>query len=151
MNTHDHRARAKRGSGELNVQNIYGIFAQFRTEYQRNSDEWGMRKSGANFEIGPTFMEPFARLAGGYVNNVFVDAVDLGQRLDEINGVAFVASKLRPNRMSVDCDPQSRNPVIIYSSRPKPGPRHSDANAYRARGCVRPYRAILAGSRAWLF
>lgn len=97
-------------------------------------------------------MEPVARLAGCYVNNVLVDAVDLGQRLDEINGVAFVASKLRPNGMSIDCDPQSRNPVIICSSRQKPVPRHPGADAYRApaRGCVRPYLAILAGNRAWL-
>ncbi len=60
-------------------------------------------------------MKPIARLAGRYINNVFVDAVDLGQRLDEIKGVAFVASQLRPNRMSVDCDPQSCNPVTICS------------------------------------
>src|ERR671918_2003191 len=98
-----------------------------------------MRKSRANLKIGPTLMEPIARLVGCYVNNIFVDAVDLGQRLDEINGVAFVASKLRPNRMSVDCDPQSCNPVIICSSRQKPEPHRSDANEYRApaRGCVR--------------
>ena len=70
-----------------------------------------MRKSGANLEIGPTLMEAIARLAGRYVNNVLIDAVDLGQRLDEINGVAFVAPKLRPNRMSIDCDPQSCNPT----------------------------------------
>ena len=67
-----------------------------------------MRKGGANFEVGPTLMEAIARLVGRDVDSVVVDAVDLRQRLDEINGVAFVAPKLRPNRMSIDCDPQSR-------------------------------------------
>lgn len=82
MNTHDHRTRAKRGSSELNVQNIHGVFAEFGTECQRNSDKWGMRKSGPNLDVGPTLMESIAGLVGRYVNKVFVDAVDLGQRLD---------------------------------------------------------------------
>ena len=67
-----------------------------------------MRKGRANFEIGPTLVEAIARLVSGDVDSVAVDAVDLGQRLDQIYGVAFVAPKLRANSMSIDCDPQDR-------------------------------------------
>ena len=58
-------------------------------------------------------MEAFARFVSRDVNSVMIDAVDLRQRLNEVNGVAFIAPKLRPNRMSIDCDPQSVSPVII--------------------------------------
>jgi hypothetical protein len=64
-----------------------------------------VRKSRANFEIGPTLIEAIACLDGGDVDGVIIYGVDLGQRLDEIYGVAFVAPKLRANSMSIDCDP----------------------------------------------
>lgn len=65
-----------------------------------------------NFEIGPTALEAVARLVGRYINCVLINAVDLRQRFNKVDGVAFVASKLRSNRMSIDCDPQSVSPVI---------------------------------------
>ena len=52
-------------------------------------------------------MEPIASLVSGDVDSVVVGAVDLGQRLDEIYGVAFVAPELCADSVSIDCDPQS--------------------------------------------
>ena len=57
-------------------------------------------------------MEAIVSFARGDVKSVVIDAVDLRQRLDEVNGVAFISAKLRPNRMSIDCDPQSLSPVM---------------------------------------
>ena len=113
MNTDHDRARAKWRSSELNVQNIHGMFAQFSTQSQRNSNQRCVWKGFANFEIGPALVETIASFCGRNVNSVLIDAVNLRQRFDEIDGVAFVSPKLRPNRMSIDCDPQSCNPVVI--------------------------------------
>ena len=99
-------------------------------------------------------------------------------RLDQVNGVAFVATKLRADRMSINRYPQDRiyricrifqmesviNQVedilvilsillilLTFCRRLKPATRHSWGRVYRARECVRPYRGVRAGSRAWLF
>src|SRR6185503_6094379 len=116
VNTHHHGTRAERWCGELHVQNIDWIFPQFSAECQWNSDQRRVRKSGANLEIGPTPVEAFARLVSRDVDSVVIGAVDLGQRLDQVNGVAFVTSKLRPNSMSIDCDPQSCSPELFLGS-----------------------------------
>ena len=71
-----------------------------------------MRKSGANLEIGPAITEPIACFVGGDVDRVTVGAIDLCQRLDQIDGVTFVASKLRPNGMSIDGDSDDRTTRI---------------------------------------
>ena len=63
-----------------------------------------MRKSGANFEIGPTITEALACFVCSYVDRVMIGAVDRCQRLDEVDSVAFVAPELRPDRVSIDCD-----------------------------------------------
>ncbi|MND06613.1 hypothetical protein D3C83_280910 [compost metagenome] len=52
-------------------------------------------------------MEAIARFVGCDVEGVVVGAIDLRQRFNEVYGVAFVASELRPNRMSIDRDPQA--------------------------------------------
>src|SRR6185369_10387222 len=60
----------------------------------------------ANFEIGPTITEALACFVCSYVDRVLVDVVNLGEAFDEIDGVAFVASELSPDSMSIDRDPQ---------------------------------------------
>ena len=67
-----------------------------------------MRESGANFEIGPTITEPIACFASGDVDRVVVDAVDPGEGFNQVDGVTFVASKLRPDGMSIDADSDHR-------------------------------------------
>ena len=66
-----------------------------------------MGKCGANFEVGPTTAETLACFVGGDVDRVLIDGVDLSQRLDEIDGVAFVAPELRSDSVGVDRDPQT--------------------------------------------
>ena len=60
-----------------------------------------MRKSRANLEIGPTITETIASFVGRYVDCVTVVGVDLGESFDQVDGVAFIAPQLRPNRMSI--------------------------------------------------
>jgi hypothetical protein len=52
-------------------------------------------------------VESIACFVGRDVQGVVVGAVDLRQRFNQVYGVAFVASELRPNRMSIDCDPHA--------------------------------------------
>jgi hypothetical protein len=42
-----------------------------------------------------------------------IDAVDLRQRFNQVNRVAFVSPELRPDRMSVDPDPQALPQPIL--------------------------------------
>src|SRR5215204_5394348 len=100
-----------------------------------------MRKCCANFEIGPALLKPIAGLVCSDVDSVAIDAVDLRQRLNEINGVAFVAPKLRPNSMRVDCDPQPVSPVLILAgSRGAP----ADLFAFTCSGSLGSLRLMSA-------
>jgi hypothetical protein len=107
MNANYHRTGAERRGCKLYVQNIYWMFSQLRAERQWNSDQRRVRKSGPNFEIGPTSMEAIVCLGCCNVERVIISPIDLRERLNEVNGVAFIAPKLRPNRMSIDCYSQS--------------------------------------------
>ena len=66
-----------------------------------------------NFEVGPALMKAIMGLGRGDVERVLVNAIDLRERFDQVEGVAFVTSELRPHRMSIDCDPQSVSPVSL--------------------------------------
>src|SRR5215213_3484414 len=63
-----------------------------------------MGKCRANFEVGPTTAEALACFVCCNVDRVLIDVVELSQRLDEIDSVAFVATELRPDSVSIDCD-----------------------------------------------
>jgi hypothetical protein len=54
-------------------------------------------KSGANFEVGPTLVETIVRGGSRYEECVFINVIDLRECFDEVNGVAFVSTELRPN------------------------------------------------------
>src|ERR1041385_1155024 len=62
-------------------------------------------------------MKAILRFGGSDVERVLVNTIDLRERFNEIEGVAFVTSKLRPYRMSIDCDPQSVSPVSLLCLR----------------------------------
>ena len=64
-----------------------------------------------NFEVGPALLKAIVGGGSGDVESVLVNAIDLRERFDQVEGVAFVTSELRPHRMSIDCDPQSGSPV----------------------------------------
>ena len=50
-------------------------------------------------------MEAIACLVSSDVDSIVINAVDLGQRLDEVYGVAFIASELCADSMSIDGNP----------------------------------------------
>src|SRR6476646_10727869 len=58
-------------------------------------------------------MKAIVSFRGSDVAGVLVNLIDLLQVFDQVEGVAFVSSKLRPYRMSIDCDPQSVSPVSL--------------------------------------
>ena len=66
-----------------------------------------------NAEVGPALLKPLVGFSGRDVESVLVIVIDLRERFDQVKGVAFVSSKLRPYRMSIDCDPQSVSPVSL--------------------------------------
>ena len=125
-----------------------------------------MRESGANFEIGPTITKSISCFVGGDVDRVTVDAVDLRQCFDQVDGVTFVASELRPNGMSIDGDSDDRIYKTGIQSRKscqillilsisflqrKPGSRRRGFEyRARAREYERLYLAVRAGSKVWL-
>jgi hypothetical protein len=89
------------------------MFTKFSTERQWNSDHRRVRQCVADFEIGPALIETFVRFGSCDVERVVVNAIDLRERFNEVESVAFVSPKLRPYRMSIDCDPQSVSPVSL--------------------------------------
>src|SRR5690242_18869568 len=58
-------------------------------------------------------LKPLVGFSSCDVESVLVAMIDLRERVDQVKGVAFVTSKLRPYRMSIDCDPQSVSPVSL--------------------------------------
>ena len=73
-------------------------------------------REDAEDALQESFLKAFARLVSRDVDSVVIGAVDLGQRLDQVNGVAFITPKLRPNSMSIDCDPQSCIPNYFLAA-----------------------------------
>jgi len=69
-----------------------------------------------NFEIRPALVKAFIGFSSRDVEYVLVDVIDLRERLDQVGGVAFVASELRPNRMRIDGDPQRSSPFKVCTS-----------------------------------
>jgi len=110
VNTDDGWAGAERWRSKLNVQHVHGILAQLSAQREWNSDYRRVRESCTNFEIGPTPVEAIACFVGSNVDGVLIETVDLRQRFNEMDGVAFIAAELRANRVSIDGDAQ-RNGV----------------------------------------
>src|SRR4030095_885777 len=119
-----------------------------------------------DFKIWPTLVEANESFVGRDVNDVVVNVIDLRERLDQIDGVAFVTPKLRADRMRIDCDPQSVSPgcdrpdlvgavesaplSTCSFQQPKLALRHFDDHAYHAHGCEQPCHEVRADSRALL-
>jgi hypothetical protein len=88
----DHEwTRTKRWRRELHMQHVDRVFAKFGTECQWNSDQGSVWQRGVNFEVGPALMETIASFVSSDVESVIVSAIDLRERFDKINGVAFVS------------------------------------------------------------
>jgi len=75
------------------------------------------RSCGIRIAARYPLVEAIAGLCCRYVECVIVNLIDLRKRFDEVNGVAFVSSKLCANGMSVDCDPHSLIRVPLFGTR----------------------------------
>src|ERR1700730_4230711 len=97
VNAHNNGTWRKRRRRKLDMQNVNRMFTKLGGERERNSNKWCMRKRSTDLKIRPSPIETLAGLGGSDVEGVLVYGIDLGQRLDEIGGVAFITRKLRPN------------------------------------------------------
>src|SRR5262245_39126529 len=94
VNADDDRTGTKRRRRKLHVQHVDRMFAQLGAECQRDSDQRRVRQRGLYFEIGPALVETIVSFAGRDVESVIVYVIDLRERFDKVNGVAFVSRKL---------------------------------------------------------
>src|SRR5712691_2005129 len=98
------------------MENVNWIFAQLGAQRQRNANKRCMRQRDANSEIRPAIVEAFQSLAPGNIQRVIIDSIDLGERFNQICGVAFVSGESGPNRVGVNCYTQNPNdsPYTIF-------------------------------------
>src|SRR5258708_22059703 len=104
-----HGTWGKRWRGELHVQHIDRMPAQLGRQRQWNPHQRRVRERLSYFEIGPAISEPIDSGRFGYVECVEISLIDLGQSLDQVDRITFVAGQLRSDRVRVDCDVQDRS------------------------------------------
>ncbi len=63
-----------------------------------------MRQRLLDREVRPTLIKPLDRGPFGYVQRVKISLIDLGEGLDQVDGVTFIAAELSSDRMRIDCD-----------------------------------------------
>src|SRR4030095_6311920 len=104
VNTYNDRAWTKRRGGKLDVQDVHGVFSQLSAECKGNSNQGRVWTSSARRGIGQALSITTKGLVRRDVKRVSVYVIDSCEAFNEIRGVAFVAAKLSPNGMGVDCD-----------------------------------------------
>lgn len=73
MNTHHYRTGGKRWRSELDVQYINGILSQLGAESKRDANEWCVRASLPNYEIGPALRKSSDCFGTGNVKRVLIN------------------------------------------------------------------------------
>src|ERR1700682_3148332 len=101
VNTHDERAGRQRRRGKLNMENVHGIAAQRSAQRQGYAYQRRVRQSLRNGKVGPASAKAIHGLALGNIQRVLIDRVELSQRFDQIDGVAFVPGQPSANGMGV--------------------------------------------------
>ena len=104
MNGRNYWTRGKRRSGVLDVQYIDRMAAQLPGKRQRNTHEWGVRQRLLDLEIGPALIKPLDSGPFGDVQGVKIGLIDLGEGLDQVDGVTFIAAEFSSDGMRIDCD-----------------------------------------------
>ena len=72
-----------------------------------------------NSEVGPALMKALVGCGSRDVERVLVDGIDLRERFDQIEGVAFVTSELRPDSMSINRDPHLASRIFSHKKAQK--------------------------------
>ena len=97
VNADNDRARRERRRRKLNMKHVNWIAAQLGGQRQRYAHQWCVRQSQANGKIRPAIIEAVDCVVFGDVQSVAVDRIDLGQRLDQVDGVTFVPGQPSAN------------------------------------------------------
>ena len=63
-----------------------------------------MRQCLFDLEIGPALIKPLDSGPFGYVQGVKIGLIDLGEGLDQVDGVALIAAEFSSDGMRIDCD-----------------------------------------------
>ena len=106
MNGGNDRTRGKRWRGVLDVQYIDRVPAQLTRKCQRNTHQRRMRQGLLDLKVRPALIKPLDRGPLGYVQGVKIGLIDLGEGLDQVDGVTFIAAEFRSDGMRIDSDVQ---------------------------------------------
>jgi hypothetical protein len=104
MNGGNYRTRREGRSSVLDVQDIDRMAPQLAGQRQRDANQRGMRQRLLNPEVRPTLIKPLDRGAFGDVQSVKIGLIDLGEGLDQVDGVTFIAAEFSSDGMRIDCD-----------------------------------------------
>src|SRR5262245_7987576 len=104
VNRHDHRGRAKRWSGVLDMEEVDRAEAKFEGERDRHTDQWSRRRQESDGKVGKP-SSPFIRRASiGVINSISILNVDFGERFDQVLDVSFISTLPCSDGMGVDTD-----------------------------------------------
>ena len=88
----------------MDVQDIDGMASQLAGKRQWDTNERCMRQRLLDREVRPTLIKPLNGGPFGDVQSVKIGLIDLGEGLDQVDGVTFVAAEFGPDGVRIDCD-----------------------------------------------
>ena len=68
-----------------------------------------MRQRAFYLEVSPAVLEPIGRRLFRNIERVLIGLIDLGEGLDQIDGVGFIAGELGSDGMRVNSDVHERS------------------------------------------
>jgi hypothetical protein len=104
VNSSNYGTRRKGRGSVLDVQDIDRMAAQLAGKRQRDADQRRMRQGLLDLEVRPTLIKPLNGGPFGDVQSVKIGLIDLGEGLDQVDGVTFIAAEFGPDGVRIDCD-----------------------------------------------
>ena len=86
------------------MQYIDRVASQLAGKRQGDTDQRRMRQRLLDPEVRPTLVKPLDSGPFGNVESVEIGLIDLGEGLDQVDGVTFITAELSSDGMRIDCD-----------------------------------------------